>query len=113
VANTPCYDCSVKFYEKETQKSASAGRTHVTEIQSPKGRFFYCLNRQEVGAMSRPRCRHYSPKEVGRKENCANCARQIGIQCQDHHALLKEYETSEKFRAYDRMMRDNKGIRFE
>ena len=60
--------------------------------------------------MSQPRCKHYAPKEPGLKENCVNCKRGIGIQCADHHTLLKEYETSKKFKSIDMLMRSNRGV---
>jgi len=60
--------------------------------------------------MSQPRCKHYAPKEPGCKEYCTNCKRGIGIQCAEHLTLLKEYETSKKFKSIDMLMRSNRGV---
>lgn len=60
--------------------------------------------------MPEPRCKHYKPRDIKAGENCVNCFRWVGIQCVYHSLLASDYESSDKFRALDRMMRDNKGV---
>lgn len=57
-----------------------------------------------------PRCKYFKPKEIGCKENCANCFRWIGIECIGHLELTKRYQTSKKFAELDMLMKSNKGV---
>ena len=63
-----------------------------------------------------PKCWRYDPIDPEKNENCGNCKRWNGakVRCRDH-ALLKKrlYEESPKYRTFDRMMRDNKGVRLD
>lgn len=55
-------------------------------------------------------CEYYDPKGPDLKVNCTNCKLWVGPRCLNHLTLLKEYETTKKFKALDRMMRDNRGV---
>jgi len=41
--------------------------------------------------------------------NCVNCKRWNGTRCKDEKKIL--YEETVEFKKYDRMMRENKGVR--
>jgi len=58
------------------------------------------------------KCRRFKAKESGSLVNCANCKRWDGTRCKDEVELMTKYENTEKFEIYDRMMRNNKGIRW-
>lgn len=58
---------------------------------------------------TKPRCKHYKPKEIGYKENCANCYRWIGIRCENHSALTEDWQTR-RSDAIDILMRTNKAV---
>lgn len=57
------------------------------------------------------KCLYFLPTELGLLENCANCKRWNCHKCENEELLKKHYEESKVFDYYDRMMRDNKGIR--
>ena len=57
------------------------------------------------------KCRHFQPHQVGCLVNCRNCKRWSGTRCKDKKQLLELYEETEEFKTYDRMMRENKGVR--
>jgi hypothetical protein len=59
------------------------------------------------------KCKYFEPIEKGVKENCANCVRWNGKRCRDEAKLLEEYEESKEFKAFDYMMRQNKGVRLD
>jgi len=59
------------------------------------------------------KCKYYDPIELGHKVNCAKCRKWTGTRCRDHEKILREYEESKAFGAFDRMMRSNKGIRLD
>lgn len=58
-------------------------------------------------------CKYFDPKKKGCKVNCANCTRWNGEACNIMGQILLEYEESNEYREFDRMMRDNHGIRLE
>jgi len=55
------------------------------------------------------KCLYFKPHEVGCMANCRNCKRWNGTRCKDEKKLL--YEETVEFEKYDRMMRENKGVR--
>jgi len=54
-------------------------------------------------------CKHYKPRDSGAEENCPNCYRWIGIRCENHSALIEDWQTR-RSDAIDRVMRSNKGV---
>jgi len=56
------------------------------------------------------RCVLFTPIESGCTKACTNCKRWDGKRCIDAQRLQEMYEDSEEFKAYDQMMRGNKGI---
>lgn len=56
------------------------------------------------------RCKHFEPKKKNCKENCANCIQWGGKRCKIEQQILDELQDSNEFKAYDRMMRDNRGV---
>jgi hypothetical protein len=58
------------------------------------------------------KCRRFTPNEEGLLVNCANCKLWNGTRCKDEVSLITDYEDTEEFKTYDRMMRNNKGIRW-
>lgn len=57
------------------------------------------------------KCLYFVPTQLGCQVNCSNCKHWNGTRCKDEHLLTKPYEESDTFEFYDRLMRDNKGIR--
>lgn len=57
------------------------------------------------------KCPYFTAIEIGFRENCANCQRWKGERCRDEHLLRDLYEDTKRYRIYNRMMRDNKGIK--
>lgn len=57
------------------------------------------------------KCLYFKPYEVGCLVNCRNCKRWNGTRCRDEKQLLDRYEETGEFKVYDRMMRENKGVR--
>lgn len=57
------------------------------------------------------RCEFYIAIEEDLRENCANCKRWTGKRCKDENLIREEYLNSDEFDYYDRMMRDNKGVK--
>jgi len=64
-----------------------------------------------VGEVDKPQCKHYSPI-VPVRQYCGNCAKGIGVWCDEYLTAHGEYETTRKFKALDMLMRTNRGIRF-
>jgi hypothetical protein len=58
-----------------------------------------------------PRCKHYKPIDITDKCNCGNCQKWTGKKCRDEAELLAEYDREHG--AYDHMMRDNRGVRYD
>ncbi|SDG47891.1 hypothetical protein [Desulfosporosinus hippei] len=54
-------------------------------------------------------CVGYEPMKVGLNPNCGNCKNWIG-KCKVRKILDELYEISPQFNAFDRMMRDNRGV---
>ncbi|OCZ54324.1 hypothetical protein [Dehalobacter sp. TeCB1] len=59
------------------------------------------------------KCWHYKPKDKTQKANCINCNHWTGKGCKDQQLLIDKYQESEAFKAYDHMMRSNKGVTIE
>jgi hypothetical protein len=61
------------------------------------------------------KCWHYKAIVKTDPANCPNCLRwdKNKDRCRDQQLLIDKYKESGKFRKYDRMMRDNKGLRLE
>ena len=60
------------------------------------------------------KCWHYKAidKDPNTKVNCPNCTHWGWTRCKDEKLLMDRiHEDSREFRAYDFMMRDNKGLR--
>ena len=57
------------------------------------------------------KCLYFKPHEIRCMVNCRNCKRWNGTLCKDEKQLLELYEDTEEFKKYDRMMRENKGVR--
>ena len=57
-------------------------------------------------------CEYFEPRfENGDgKINCANCKCWTGECCGDEDKILRDYEESNRFKVYDQMMRQNRGI---
>ncbi|MHB1654413.1 MAG: hypothetical protein ACYCVD_18375 [Desulfitobacteriaceae bacterium] len=55
-------------------------------------------------------CKYFIAMKLGDRVNCANCKRWNGERCRDEQLLRKQYEETQEFEFYDRMMRENKGI---
>ena len=55
------------------------------------------------------KCWHYDPIDRSGKENCGNCFRWTGIECENHEALIEGWQTRESD-AIDKMIRSNKGV---
>jgi len=73
-----------------------------------------------------PRCRCYKPRiyrDIGRSSSsCSSCANVPASYCDEYLSAYKRYETARKweefensmaFMARDRMMKSNRGCRFE
>ncbi len=60
-------------------------------------------------------CREYIPHHEDDKVNCATCAQwnRSTSKCIDEKGLLKRYDESIRFKIYDKMMRENKGVVLE
>lgn len=56
------------------------------------------------------RCVLFTPIESVGTKACTNCKRWNGKRCIDEQRLQEMYEESEEFKAFDHMMRDNKGV---
>ena len=56
------------------------------------------------------KCKLFIPTKPGGKAECANCRRWSGKRCRGAQSESEQYEDSETFKAFDRMMRGNKGI---
>ena len=54
-------------------------------------------------------CKHYKPRSLTAKENCPNCFRWTGIGCENHEALIEDWQTR-KSEGIDKIMRTNKGV---
>lgn len=60
--------------------------------------------------MANAKCWHYDAIDLKDKANCINCSHWDGSRCRDEALLRKQYEESQAFKAYDRMMRSNRGV---
>ena len=61
-----------------------------------------------------PKCWHYDPinKDPKAKADCKTCTHMGWTRCKDERLLMDRiHEDSREFRAYDFMMRDNRGLR--
>ena len=61
-------------------------------------------------------CVGFEPKGIGAKDNCTYCNNWNGKACKVRKLLdelYELYEESRGFNAIDRMMRGNRGVRFE
>lgn len=58
-------------------------------------------------------CKDYKPRDSKARQNCPNCYEWLSVKCLKHLELVKEYETTKKFKMLDRMMRDNRGVVLE
>lgn len=57
-------------------------------------------------------CVGFTPKKKGLLINCGNCKNYDGTTCLVRDELDELYEESPKYRAYDMMMRTNRGVNF-
>ena len=57
------------------------------------------------------KCKRFHAKELDLRENCPNCQRWSGSRCNDEKELMTDYEDSEDFKRYEKMMQNNKGVR--
>ena len=57
------------------------------------------------------RCPLFDPDNNNDKESCGNCRRWTGKRCRDEAELL--HEEQRRYRALDKMMRENRGVRLE
>ncbi|KLU66319.1 hypothetical protein DEAC_c17180 [Desulfosporosinus acididurans] len=57
-------------------------------------------------------CVGFTPKRKGAAVNCGNCENWKNASCSVRAILDELYEESPKFRAYDMMMRTNRGINY-
>lgn len=57
------------------------------------------------------KCRRFKANKPGLLVNCANCQLWNGTRCKDEISLTTDYDDSDEFRAYERMMQKNKGVR--
>ncbi|MCO1603668.1 hypothetical protein [Desulfosporosinus nitroreducens] len=55
-------------------------------------------------------CSLFSPIKPSLKETCANCLKWTGKQCGDEGEFQENYEDTARFKAWDRMMRSNRGV---
>lgn len=62
--------------------------------------------------MTRPafECVGFEPRKPGLRVNCGNCKNQDRKKCSVQKLLDELYAESSRFRAYDHMMRHNRGI---
>jgi hypothetical protein len=77
----------------------------------PKGRkalFILELNMNKIA-----KCHLYKEIDPNNKVNCINCARWTGVRCRDQQRLTDDYAESREYQVFDRLMRENKGIRLE
>ncbi|MHB8074988.1 hypothetical protein [Desulfosporosinus fructosivorans] len=58
-------------------------------------------------------CPIFSATKLGVKENCVNCLNWIGQHCGEKDELKENYEDTAKFKAWDRMMRSNRGVKMD
>ena len=56
------------------------------------------------------RCVLFVPTESVGTKACTNCKRWNGKRCKDAQRLREMYEDSTEFKAFDHMMRGNKGL---
>ncbi|MCB8816152.1 hypothetical protein [Desulfosporosinus shakirovi] len=56
------------------------------------------------------RCSLFLPVKPGLKETCANCLKWTGNRCRDNGEFKERYEDTARFKAWDRMMRSNRGV---
>lgn len=56
------------------------------------------------------RCSLFSPIKSELKETCANCLKWTGNRCGDKGEFEESYEDTAQFKAWDRMMRSNRGV---
>lgn len=58
-------------------------------------------------AVKQLNCEYFIGIEKGCKENCGNCKKWTGTICEDEQKIIREYQ---ELKAFDRMMRENKGV---
>ena len=61
------------------------------------------------GAIMAVLCKRYKPRDLAGKENCPNCFRWVGIGCENHEALIEDWQTR-KSEGIDKVMRMNRAV---
>lgn len=55
-------------------------------------------------------CVGFTPKDKKVAVNCGNCGNYNGVTCRVRKELDELYEISPRYKAFDRMMRGNRGL---